>query len=52
MRLKLSKGDTMHVSETPDGIALTPRDPSLQEQVDMGCEFMPEYRDTVRALAE
>ena len=52
MRLKLSKGDTLHVSETPDGIALTPRDPSLQEKVDMGCEFMPEYRYAVRALAE
>ena len=41
-RLKLSKGDTLHVSETPDGIALTPYDPSFQEQVDMGREFMRE----------
>ena len=52
MRLKLSKGDTLHVSETPDGIALTPYDPSFQEQVDMGREFMREYRDTFRALAK
>ena len=51
-RLKLSKGDTLHVSETPDGIALTPYDPSFQEQVDMGREFMREYRDTFRALAK
>ena len=51
-RLKLSKGDTLHVSETPDGIALTPYDPSFQEQVDMGRELMREYRDTFRALAK
>ena len=51
-RLKLSKGDTLHVSETPDGIALTPYDPSFDEQVDMGREFMREYRDTFRALAK
>ncbi len=51
-RLKLSKGDTLHVSETPDGIALTPYDPSFEEQVDMGREFMREYRDTFRALAK
>ena len=51
-RLKLSKGDTLHVSETPGGIALTPYDPSFEEQVDMGREFMREYRDTFRALAK
>ena len=51
-RLKLSKGDTLHVSETPDGIALTPYDPAFEEQVDMGREFMREYRDTFRALAK
>jgi putative addiction module antidote len=51
-RLKLSKGDTLHVTETPDGIALTPYDPSFEEQVELGREFMREYRDTFRALAK
>ena len=51
-RLKLSKGDTLHVSATPDGIALTPYDPNFEEQVDLGREFMREYRDTFRALAK
>ncbi|MBC7733405.1 MAG: AbrB/MazE/SpoVT family DNA-binding domain-containing protein [Bacteriovorax sp.] len=51
-RLKLSKGDTLHVTETPDGIALTPYDPGFKEQVELGREFMREYRDTFRALAK
>ena len=51
-RLKLSKGDLLHVTETPDGLALTPYDPSFDEQLEMGREFMREYRDTFRALAK
>ena len=27
-RLKVEKGDTLHVTDTPDGIALTPHDPT------------------------
>ena len=51
-RLRLSKGDTLHVSETPGGIALTPYDPNFEAQVELGREFMREYRETFRALAK
>ena len=51
-RLRLSKGDMLHVSETPDGIALTPYDPNFEAQVELGREFMREYRETFRALAK
>lgn len=51
-RLKLEKGDTVYVTETPDGFALTPLDPSFEEQLEIGREFMREYRDTFRALAK
>jgi hypothetical protein len=51
-RLKLEKGDLLHVTETPDGLALTPYDPSFDEQLEIGREFMREYRDTFRALAK
>jgi putative addiction module antidote len=51
-RLKLNKGDTVYMTETPDGFALTPLDPSFAEQLDIGREFMREYRDTFRALAK
>ena len=51
-RLKLSKGDVLHVTDTPDGVALTPYDPNFDEQLELGREFMREYRDTFRALAK
>ncbi len=51
-RLKLEKGDTVYITETPDGVALTPLDPSFEEQLEIGREFMRDYRDTFRALAK
>jgi putative addiction module antidote len=51
-RLKLVKGDALHVTDTPGGITLTPYDPSFEAQLDAGREFMREYRDTFRALAK
>ena len=51
-RLKVDKGDLLHVTDSPDGITLTPYDPTLDEQVAAGREFMNEYRDTFRALAK
>lgn len=51
-RLKLEKGDTVHLTETPDGFTLTPFDPAFEEQLALGREFMREYRDTFRALAK
>ena len=51
-RLKLEKGDTVYVTETPDGFALTPLDPGFETQLEIGREFMREYRDTFRALAK
>jgi putative addiction module antidote len=51
-RLKLVKGDALHLTDTPDGIALTPYTPGFDEQLEAGREFMREYRDTFRALAK
>ena len=51
-RLRLEKGDTVYVTETPDGLALTPLDPNFEQQLEAGREFMREYRDTFRALAK
>lgn len=51
-RLKLERGDVVHVTESPDGVTLTPYDPALDEQIDLGREFMREYRDTFRQLAK
>ncbi len=51
-RLKLEKGDALHLTETPHGVALTPYDPNFEEQLALGREFMHDYRDTFRALAK
>jgi len=51
-RLKLVKGDTVYLTDTPDGVALTPYDPSFEDQLDLGREFMREYKDTFRTLAK
>ena len=51
-RMKLSRGDKLHVVETPDGFLLTPYDPSIAAQVEAGRELMKEYRETFRVLAK
>lgn len=51
-RLKLEKGDTVFVTETPDGVAVTPYDPSLEEQIEAGRAFMRDFRDTFHELAK
>jgi putative addiction module antidote len=51
-RLKLEKGESVFLMETPDGYAITPYDPALDEQIQAGREFMREYRDTFHQLAK
>ncbi len=51
-RLRLQKGQSVFLTETPDGFALTPYDPTLEEQIQAGREFMREFRDTFHQLAK
>jgi putative addiction module antidote len=51
-RLKVGEGDTLYVTETPDGVQLTPLDPALQEQLRVGREVMKKYRNVLRELAK
>lgn len=50
--LKLDKGDTVFMTESPDGYRITPYDPTLAEQIELGREFMREFRDTFHELAK
>jgi putative addiction module antidote len=50
--LKLDKGDSIHLTESPEGFQLTPYDPTVAEQLELGREFMRDYRDTFHALAK
>jgi putative addiction module antidote len=51
-RLKLEKGASVFVTETPGGYVLTPYDPTLAEQIEIGREFMQANRDTFHQLAK
>jgi putative addiction module antidote len=51
-RLRLERGQSVFLTETPDGYALTPYDPTLEEQIQAGREFMREFRDTFHQLAK
>lgn len=52
LRLKLVKGDTVFLTDAPGAVTITPHDPSFEEQLEIGREFMREYRDTFNALAK
>ena len=51
-RLKLGKGESVFLTETPEVYALTPYDPTLDEEIQAGREFMREFRDTFHQLAK
>ena len=51
-RLKVERGDTLFVVETPSGYLLTPYDPAVAEQIRLSEEIMKEYRETLRELAK
>jgi putative addiction module antidote len=52
-RLRVDQGDTLYVSEGPDGsFRLTPYDPVFEEQMRMAETIMREDRDILRVLAK
>jgi len=51
-RLKVQKDDELFAVETPDGYLLTPYDPEVDKELELGRKFMSRYRDVFRALAK
>ena len=51
-RFKLAKGETVFLTETPDGYAITPYDPDLDDEIAAGHAFMRDFRDTFHQLAK
>jgi putative addiction module antidote len=51
-RLHVKKGDTVYLSESPDGIRITPYDVTFAEKVDVLEQVMRENRDVLRKLAQ
>ncbi|CAO3424302.1 AbrB/MazE/SpoVT family DNA-binding domain-containing protein [Azospirillum endophyticum] len=51
-RLKVQQGDTLFLTEAPDGsYRITPYDPEFERQMEMAEQIMHEDRDILRALA-
>ncbi|MBI5440709.1 MAG: AbrB/MazE/SpoVT family DNA-binding domain-containing protein [Deltaproteobacteria bacterium] len=51
-RLKVQKGDTVYLVETPDGFRITPYDEEFARQMEAAESIMREDRDILRALAK
>lgn len=51
-RLRLGKGDKFYVTETPDGLKLTPYDENFARTMEVAEQVMREDRDVLRKLAE
>lgn len=51
-KLRAGVGDTLYVSETPDGIRITAADPSFVARMALAEQIMREDRDILRVLAK
>jgi len=51
-KLKVAKGDSLFLSDTPDGIQLTPYDAAFARKMDLLDDVMRENRDVLRRLAK
>lgn len=51
-RLGVKVGDALFAVRTPDGIELTPFDPTFAEAVEAGRDYMRRHRDAMRELAK
>jgi putative addiction module antidote len=51
-KLHVEKGDKLYITETPNGIELTPYDEEFLQQMDSARRVMRKHRDVLRKLAE
>jgi putative addiction module antidote len=51
-KLRVDKGDTLTVTETPRGVELTAYDEEFATQMDLAEKVMREDRDVLRKLAQ
>ena len=51
-RLKVEKGDTLYLTEAPEGYRLSPYDPAFEEKMAKADDIIGRYRNTLRVLAQ
>jgi putative addiction module antidote len=50
--LKVEKGDTLYLTESPDGMRITPHDPVFEDQMQTARDIMKSRRAVLRELAK
>jgi putative addiction module antidote len=50
--LNVREGDTLYLTQAPDGFRITPYDPEFEEQMKVAREVMKRDRNLLRALAK
>lgn len=51
-RLGANEGDSVHITDAPDGLRLTPYDPEFAEQMELVGQIMKRRRNALRELAK
>lgn len=51
-RMKVAKGDSLFLTEAPDGYRVTPYDPEFEEDMELARRVMRKRRDLLRELAK
>ncbi|WP_342149933.1 AbrB/MazE/SpoVT family DNA-binding domain-containing protein [Methylorubrum sp. SB2] len=51
-KLKVEKGDVIHLTETPEGYRITPYDPEFADQMETMRKVMSKRRNALRELAK
>jgi len=51
-RLKVKKGDSLFLTETPGGYTVTPYDPEFEQQIGAARRGASAYRNALRELAK
>jgi putative addiction module antidote len=51
-KLRVEQGDTVYLTETPDGYRITPYDPDFERQMKLARRVMKKHRNVLRELAK
>ena len=51
-KLRVERGDSLYLTETPNGIELTPYRPDFAKQIDLAEGIMRDNRDVLKKLAK
>ena len=50
--LRVGEGDSLYLTETPDGFQVVAHDPEFEESMQVAEDFMKRYRNTLRELSK